>query len=165
MPPSPEGPPFREIAELTDGRGDVEGAGPPWADLTRIEIADNGADARFTITMAGALPDRVPAGQTFGVGVDLFRTLTQVESDYQLFLDGGSDGWFAYLSSGKSYVRYPGTLGIGEARIVFTVPWSSIGDRSSGRFSAFADWAKARAGDNEFSEDHAPGLGHAEYQR
>jgi hypothetical protein len=131
----------------------------------RVEIADNGDYARFTVTMAGALPDRVPAGQTYGVGVDLFRTITQVESDYQLFLDGGSDGWFAYLSNGKRYVHYPGTLGIGGTRIVFTVPWSSLGDRTSGRFSAFADWAKERTGDNEFSEDHAPDLGSAAYSR
>jgi hypothetical protein len=153
------------VASVSDPANDEEGAGPPWADLVGVSISDNGENARFTITMAGVLPGRVPDGQTFGAGVDLFRTLTQVESDYQLFIDGGSDGWFAYLSSGKKYVRYPGTLGIGAEQIVFTVPWSSIGNRTSGRYSAFVDWSRARTGDNEFSEDHAPALGTASYAR
>ncbi|HEV2889251.1 MAG TPA: hypothetical protein VGX28_02660 [Frankiaceae bacterium] len=117
------------------------------------------------MTFAGDVPARLPAGETMGVGVDLYRSRTQNESDYQLFTDGSSGGWYAYLQQGSTFVRYPGRFGIGGRRIVFTVPWSALGSPASGRFSAFADWTRDAAPGNEFSEDHAPDLGNAAFTR
>jgi hypothetical protein len=104
-----------------------------------------------------------------GIGVDLYRTVTQGESDYQLFADGGPDGWFAYLQTPKGFVRYPGSFALSGARLVLTVPWSSLGGRRSGRFSAFVDWTQGgrpgTLGGNASSQDLAPEVGTVAYGR
>jgi hypothetical protein len=154
---------YRTTGTTTDPGAD-SGA-PPYGDLVSVTIADGGANVRVTVTFAGDVPVRLPAGETMGVGVDLFRDAAQTESDYQLFADGEPDGWFAYLQTPKGFVRYPGTFGVGGRRLEFTVPWSSIGSPASGRFSAFADWTRDASPANQSGEDHAPNLGTASFTR
>lgn len=154
---------YTRIGSVRDPAGDPEGAGPAYADLREVEVADGGGNARLTLVMAGPLPSRVTDNETFGAGVDFFRSLTQNESDYQVFVDGSPDGWFAYLHDGERYLRYPGSFALGGNRLVFTLPWSALGNRRNGRFSAFADWTRQAPGDNPFSEDHAPALATVAY--
>ena len=156
---------YRAVGTAADGTGDTEGSGPAYADLVGVTVEDDGTNARVTITFAGDVPSRLPAGETMGTGVDLYRSPTQVESDYQLFADGQPDGWFAYLQTPKGFVRYPGRFGIGGRRIEFVVPWSALGSPSSGAFSAFADWTRDATPANAFSEDHAPNVGNARFTR
>lgn len=130
-----------------------------------MTIEDNGTDARVTIRFAAALPSRVPDTETLGVGVDFFRSRAQLEGDYQLFVDGQPEGWFAYLHTPRGFVKYPGKFGIGGDRMVFTVPWSSLGSPTSGAFHGFADWSRAASPANLHGEDHAPDLGNAGYSR
>jgi len=131
--------------------------------LKTIDIADNGTYCRVTVVVAGRLPGQVPSGDTLGIGVDFMRTVAQTEGQYQLFVDGEADGWFAYLRGPRRYITYPGTFAVGQDRVVFTVPWSSLGNRRSGRFNAFADWTKATGDPHPYSEDHAPQLANAPY--
>lgn len=155
--------PFTTIGRVEDPAGDTEGSGPGYADLRGVEIGDDGRNVRFTLVVAGPLPARVAQDETFGAGIDLFRSLTQVESDYQVFVDGSPDGWFAYLHGPDGYVRYPGTFALGGTRLEFTLPWTAVGNRRTGRFSAFADWARQATGANPFSEDHAPDIATVSY--
>jgi hypothetical protein len=159
------GPPFRQVGSAPDGTNDAEGAAPAYGDLVGVTVEDDGTNARVTVTFRGDVPARLAADETMGVGVDFFRSGTQVESDYQLFADGEPDGWFAYLQTPKGFVRFPGRFGVGGRRLEFTVPWSSIGSPSSGRFSAFADWTRKGTAVNSYSEDHAPNLGTAPFTR
>ncbi len=136
--------PFRSLATQSDPGGDAGLDTPPYADLRSVTLAANGTDLRVTVTVDGALPDRTDDGETIGIGVDLYPPQRQRESDYQLFVDGEPDGWFAYLDTPRGFVRYPGTFGLGSSRLVFTVPLSSVGSPRTGRFSAFVDWSRTR---------------------
>ena len=154
------------VATLDDAKGDQGLGGPAYGDLRSVVLASNGSNLRVTVTLAGALPPRPASRESLGIGVDLYQRTTQTESDYQLFADGGPDGWFAYLQTPRGFVRYPGTFGLTGAQLVFTVPWSSVGSRTSGAFSAFADWTQGgRAGltGNPSSHDEAPTLGNRAY--
>jgi hypothetical protein len=150
---------------LTDSSGDSGLGTPSYADLRSVTLEDNGRSARVTVATGGRLPARAAAGEAIGIGVDLYRTATQQDSDYQLFADGGPDGWFAYLHTPKGFVRYPGTFALTDQGLVFTVPWRSLGDSSAGRFSAFADWTQRATTGNQAGNDRAPLLGNTAYAR
>ena len=157
--------PFRTVGSVSDRRGDAGTGTPAYADLTAVTIEDDGTQARVTVRFAGPLPTRLPAEETMGVGVDLFRTRTQIESDYQLFADGQPEGWFAYLHTPDGFVKYQGTFGIGGDRLVFTVPWSALGSPTAGTFKAFADWTRTATPVNLAGEDFAPELANEPYAR
>jgi hypothetical protein len=161
----PPAAPFHQVGTTSDGRRDAGAATPGYADLRTVTVEDDGTNARVTVTFDTSVPGTLPADETMGVGVDFFRSAAQIESDYQLFADGEPDGWFAYLQTPKGMVRYPGTFGIGGRRLVFTVPWSSLGSPGSGSFSAFADWTRDTVPTNVSGEDHAPNLGTARFTR
>jgi hypothetical protein len=165
--PASNGPaaPFHGVGSTSDRTGDAGATTPRYADLASVTVEDDGTNARVTVRMNGPVPATVPAAETMGVGVDLYRTRLQNESDYQLFADGQPDGWYAYLHTPKGFVKYPGTFGIGGDRIVFTVPWSALGSPSNGAFGAFSDWTRAATPSNLSGEDVAPELAHAPYQR
>jgi hypothetical protein len=162
-------PPYRGVAVLSDARGDQGIDGRAYGDLRQVLIQDNGTSARVTVTMDGTLPAHPASRESLGIGVDLYARTTQTEGDYQLFADGGPDGWFAYLETPRGFVRYPGTFALAGARLVFTVPWSSLGSRTSGAFSAFADWTQGgkagTLGGNASSRDDAPALGSKAWSR
>jgi hypothetical protein len=157
--------PFRVVGSVDDRAGDAGTGVAAYADLRSITVEDEGTYARFTVRMAGPIPARLPADETMGIGVELYRTRLQNESDYQVFADGQPDGWFAYLHTPDGFVRYPGTFGIGGDRLVFTLPWSALGGASSGTFAGFADWTRAETPTNRAGEDRAPELTRQPYQR
>jgi hypothetical protein len=152
---------------MPDGAGDAGLGAPAYADLRSVTLADNGTSLRVTVVMKGALPAKTAAGESMGIGVDLYRAAVHRESDYQLFADGEPDGWFAYLDTPKGFVRYPGTFALGGATLVFTVPWASVGNPRTGRTSAFADWSQqsSAATGNPSSNDFVPTLGTTDYSR
>lgn len=162
-------PPYREVAVLDDTRDDQGIDGPAYADLRQVLVEDDGTNARVSVTLGGSLPRTTTIRESMGIGVDLYATTTQTESDYQLFADGNPDGWFAYLQTPEGFVRYPGTFSLYGDQLVFTVPWTSLGGRSSGAFSAFADWSDAERegtlGENASSRDDAPTLGARAWSR
>jgi len=160
---------YRVVGVLEDRSGDQGLDGPAYADLLSVQLADDGTRLRVTVTMGGALPLQPASRESLGIGVDLYQRTTQTESSYQLFADGGPDGWYAYLQTPRGFVRYPGTFALAGARLVFTVPWSSVGSPSRGAFSSFADWTQGgRAGTlggNANSHDEAPALGNRSWSR
>jgi hypothetical protein len=157
--------PYHQVGSTTDLPSDAGATTPAYADAVAVTVEDNGANARITVTMRGDVPARLPGDETMGVGVDFYAARTDLESQYQVFADGEPDGWFAYYQGPRGRVRYPGTFGLGGRRLVFTVPWSVLGARASGYFSAFVDWARTASPANLSGEDHAPDLGYATYRR
>ena len=154
---SPAAGPFTELGTISDARGDhAIDAAPDYGDLRRVEIATDGSNARVTVEVGAAIPKRLPAGEVVGIGVDLYRKRIDLESTYQLFVDGGPEGWFAYLYVRDRFVRYPGSFTLAGRRLVFIVPWASVGDLQRGRFSAFADWSRRGEAKNDIGEDRAP---------
>lgn len=156
---------FHSVGSLSDLRNDQGLNGPAYADLLQVTVEDSGSRARVTVSMAGTLPSRTADGEVLGIGVDFYRKAGQFESDYQLFADGGKDGWFAYLSTPKGFVKYPGTFALGGTALSFTVPWSSLGAPQSGRFKAFADWTARRSTGNVASNDRAPAVADGAFDR
>jgi hypothetical protein len=165
-PAEPTGP-FRTFATMTDGRSDAGLAAPAYGDLRFVTMASNGVALRVTVGVDGTLPQRLPDDEVMGIGVDLYPQRSQRESDYQLFVDGEPDGWYAYLQTPRGFVRYPGTFALGGNRLVFTVPLSSVKSPTAGRFSAFVDWTRRASGltGNKASNDYAPTLGTKRYTR
>jgi hypothetical protein len=131
--------PWHPVRLAADAHGD-HGDGPPYADLVSLTLEDDGTSLRIGIELAGTVPGRLADGEVQGVGVDLFRT-REDESDFQVFLDGGSDGWRGYLQTPRGFVRYPGTLSVDGRMLVTVIPWASLGGRSGAQASAFADWS------------------------
>ncbi len=168
--PAPPGEgPYRAVGTLTDLSGDHGSDGPAYADVQQVLLEDDGTRIRATVTMGGFLPGTPGATEAIGIGVDLYDKAGEFESDYQLFADGGPDGWFAYLSTPKGFVRYPGRFALGGATLVFTVPWSAVGGRRDGQFKAFADWTSGDGTNavtgNSTSNDRAPLVGTTPYDR
>jgi hypothetical protein len=159
-PPQPDE--LRSLARSSDARGDQGLLGPNYADLVEVAIASIGDRSVVTVDLGGTIPGRLGEGEVMGVGLDIFHGDTS-ESAYQLFADGGSDGWYAYLHTPEGIVQYPGTFAIGGGRLEFSVPWNSLGDLRQGRFSAFADWSRAQPAVNASSEDHSPDSGTARF--
>lgn len=156
---------FRTVGSTTDKSGDQGIEGPAYADVVAVSIADNGTTARVIVDMADDIPRQPKSGETIGIGVDLWRDLTRRESDYQLFAEGSEAGWFAHLDTPRGLVRYPGEFRLGGRRLVFEVPWQSLGDLRSGGFRTFADWSKRRVALNAASHDRAPEKSPARFRR
>ena len=151
---------FETVGLLADDMGDAKPATPGYADALSVEIESDGRRARVIVAMADSLPDEMTGGEIEGVGVDLFRD----SGDYQVFASGEPGGWYGYLYTPDGFVKYQGTFGVAGRTIVFTVPWSALGGREPGTFSAFVDWTgPPENGSNDFSQDVAPEEGTADF--
>jgi len=162
--PEPSQAELRVLGTAADARGDHGVLGPQYADLVQVNIASRGEAAIATVDFAGTLPAQLQDGEVMGVGLDIYRN-GAAESDYQLFADGGSDGWFAYLHTPEGLVKYPGSFSIGGDRMVFEVPWSALGGRPDGSFSSFLDWSGPGAvAVSPASQDFAPDSGTVKFR-
>ncbi|HVM20345.1 MAG TPA: hypothetical protein VM307_10325, partial [Egibacteraceae bacterium] len=155
--PTPPAPAYRTAADVSDPEGD-RGRAPAYADLRRVLIESDGANARVSIVVAGRLPATLAEGEVQGIGVDFYRTNDR-ESDYQLFADGGSTGWEAYLHTPSGIGRFEGSFRMGGQMLVFEVPWSSLGGRKAADVSAFVDWSAQDRPFNRTGGDRAPDQG------
>lgn len=135
---------FVAKALVTDPAGDPDGqTPPPYGDVVALRLEDNGTQARFTVELAGDVPTRLAAGEQVAVGVDVWRGGT--ESDYQLYARGNDEGWLAWLDTPSDLVPYPGTFELGDNKLVFTVPWSSLGGRRAGSLSVLVEREQDKA--------------------
>jgi hypothetical protein len=121
-------------------------------------IESDGRNIRVTVAFAGKIPSVLGAEEVEGVGIDFFRT-SERESDYQLFADGGSDGWTAYLDTPDGFVQYPGTFAVGGRVLQFVVPWSALGGAKAADVAAFVDWSEKGDLLNPASNDGVPDEG------
>lgn len=144
----------RVLVSADDRRGD-HGLGADYGDLTGFGVVDTGDAARLTVTVAATIPARLADGEVMGVGVDVYRTDDR-ESDYQVFLDGGSDGWVAYLQTPRGFTRFPGSFSLAGNRLVVTVPWSALGGERDASVAAFVDWTNALAVGTNDAADRQP---------
>ena len=140
-----------ELARTGDGTRD-HGNGPEYADITAFTVQDSGEHAMVRVTVAGVLPGRLVTGEVQGVGVDVFRS-DDMESDYQVFFDGGTHGWRAFLQTPDGFVEFPGTFEVSGRTLTAVVPWESLGGREDASVSAFADWS---SGVGRLSADGVP---------
>lgn len=155
---------FTTIARIDDPAGDVGPEGPDWADLVRLVLEDNGATLRVTIDFAGTLPTVLGEDEVVGIGVDLLRE-DDGESRYQLFVDGGSDGWYAYFQRQDGFMAFPGTFSLGDTRIVLTIPAEVIGNPVEGEWRSFLDWSGEGLVLRPVAHDRAPEEGWHVFRR
>lgn len=153
---------FRRLAVVDDPSGDQGLEGPRYADARRLVIAGTDPRLRVAVVVGDALPATLAEGEVMGVGVDLFRD-QDAESEYQLFAEGSSDGWFAYLDTPDGLVDYPGTFRLGGRRLELEVPWDAVGGRRRAGVALFVDWSRSRPTGvlAASSEDRAPDEGTA----
>lgn len=149
---------YRTVATSSDPRGDHGAQGPAYADLVTLRVDRGTRTMRFVVDVAGDLPAALAAGEVQGVGVDLFRGLG-LESAYQVFVDGGSDGWRAFFQRGTEFVAYPGTFRLGGGRLELVVSLDAFTEGAPERVSAFADWSHRTDAGTRNSEDLLPELG------
>jgi hypothetical protein len=165
--PTASGPPpaaaSRQLLSFDDLAGDAGPTAPRYADALEVAIDDTGSSVRIAVTLAAPVPARLADGEVMGVGVDVFKGAT-AESDYQLFADGGASGWFGYLQTGNEVVRYPGTLDVSGSQLIFTCPWSALGDVRRAGIDVFVDWSR-RGAVGLASSDRVPNAGTATVTR
>ena len=130
---------WQPVLLASDARGD-HGAGPSYADLVSLTLEDDGTSLRVSVELGDTVPALLADGEVQGVGIDLFRSRSD-ESDFQVFLDGGSGGWRGFLQTPRGFVRYPGTLSVAGSMLVTVIPWTELGGRADAQVSAFADWS------------------------
>lgn len=152
--PSPRPPPTTTLTTVQDPEAD-SGDGPRYGDVRTLTLSSSGASAIVAVDFDGRIPETLRQGEVMGIGVDLYSDPDD-ESDYQLFADGSSEGWFAYLQTPEGFVDYPGEFRLGGRRMVFEVDWSDLGRMQEGYVWAFADWSRRAQTTNDFSEDLAP---------
>lgn len=155
---------FRIVGSIEDPAGDQGLEGPDHADIRRVTVEDDGRRARIRVEVAATLPTPPDDPEVIGLGVDLLEQ-DSGESAYQLFADGGSDGWFAYLQTPEGFVEYPGQFRVGGAVVEFVIPWEAIGSPTRGPFSGFLDWSRERPVANAAASDRAPDSGDASFDR
>jgi len=148
---------YRTVATASDRRGDHGAEGPGYADLVQLTVDRGTRTVRFTVEVGGALPAALALNEVEGIGVDLFRGVG-LESAYQVFVDGGSDGWRAFFQRGNDFVQYPGTFRLGGSKLELVVPLSAFAEGEPERASAFADWSRRTDAGNRNSEDLLPDL-------
>ena len=159
--PSPRG----TIARISDPAGDAGAQVPGYGDGLAVDVDDLGSSAKVTVHLGAAVPETLGAGEVEGIGVNLTPS-DQSAPSYQLFADGEVDGWFGYLQVGDQFVEYPGTFDRTGASLVFTVPWSALGDVRTGTVDAFVDWSKPTVGTAaQSSSDRLPDGGAAAFTR
>lgn len=146
---------FTVIAEIDDASGDA-GPSPDHADLASVSLMEDGEHIRITVRVYGPVPAVLGDGEVIGIGVNLFADSTSIESEYQVFADGGPEGWFAYFSSPAGVTEYPGEFWIDADRLVFDVPSASIGPFR--QFDSFSDWSSGGLLSHS-GEDLAPDRG------
>lgn len=146
---------FRPIGTVADAGGDASGESPAYADVRQLLIESNGATARVTVALDARIPTALADGEVEGIGVDFYRSDDR-ESDYQIFVDGGSDGWQAFLHTRTGVIDYPGRFAMGGRVFVFTLPWSALGGRKPADVSMFIDWSEERTLLNAVGNDRAP---------
>jgi hypothetical protein len=152
------------LIDVSNTAEDQDDNGPRYADARRLQIQSAGDQVSAIVTMAGHVPTKLTGSETMGVGIDFYRP-GSIESDYQVFGDGEPDGWYPNLDGSSGFVRYPGTLSLSEDRLVFTVPWSALGDLRIGEVSGFVDWTRSQPGSSLASEDHVPESGRVSFTR
>ncbi len=128
-----------KLASLDDPVDD-HGDGPGYADLTEVRYSEREGLLATTITVASVIPGKLANREVQGVGIDFFRSSSD-ESDYQVFLDGGVDGWRAFLQTPDGFVEFPGTFAVRGRTFEVAVPWTAIGGREDAKASAFIDWS------------------------
>ena len=137
--------------------GDTSGQAPSYADIRQVTFLDSEGGLRVVVDVAAPFP-AFKEREVLGIGVDVFRSSTD-ESDYQLFADGGINGWRAYLQTPDGFVEYPGSFAVGTTRLQFEVPWSSVGGRKAFSASTFADWSSRDGLLPASGSDYAPDRG------
>jgi hypothetical protein len=135
-----------ELASVEDPRGD-QGRGPRYADLSRVAFADSDQGLDVSLTLAAPVPARLANGELEEVGVEIFRTspletlLGRDQSDYQVRLQGGREGWRAFLHTQDGYVDFPGTFSVAGRTLRVVLPWEAVGGRKRAQVEAYADWS------------------------
>lgn len=139
------------LVALDDPSAD-HGNGPGYGDITAVRFSESDEDLAVSVTTAAVIPGVLADRELEGVGVDLFRSGSD-ESDYQLFLDGGTHGWRAFLQTPDGFVAFPGTFAVHGRTFAVVVPWAAVGGRESAEVSAFVDWS---SGVGRLSTDGTP---------
>lgn len=172
MPTSPDDarrgpqPAFRVVGSRSDATGDSGIEGPDYGDAVEVLVQARGDTARISVEFAADVPEHLGDDEVMGVGVDVFRPGNEGDSDYQVFADGGPEGWFAYLETPEGFVRYPGRFLLAGSRMTWELPWSAVGDLARGEFRAFADWSgPGVAVVNKVSQDWVPDSGRSGFRR
>lgn len=155
--------PYVSRFDLADPTGDAGIQAKPYGDATRVRIEDDGTRGRFTVELAAAIPAPLGPDEQLRVAVDLDHGGND-ESEFQLFAQGNSDGWRAWLYEAEAAVEYQGTFQLGGNRLVFTVPWSALGGRKGGKLDAFVEWDGPGTVIAETSREYIPDRGQASYQ-
>lgn len=155
---------FTSIARIDDREGDVGLEGPDWADLVAVTLDDDGTTLRIVIDFADELPPVLDEDEVVGIGVDLLRE-DDGESRFQVFVDGGSDGWYAYFQRHDGFIAYPGSFSLGGSRIVLTLPATTIGNPIEGEWRSFLDWSGPSLVLRPVAHDQAPDRGWATFRR
>lgn len=151
----------RRTSSVDDPKDDAkkDGITPAYAEIVKAQIVGLGEDFRMTLTLDGAVPDRMPNDKTHMV-VAFGITGTQENEGYSFGAQATEKGWNAYAGGrDDGNGEFPGTFFVRGNAIEMTVPWDYIeGPRAFEWYSA-SNWFSQIANQTHYRVDLAPSDG------
>jgi hypothetical protein len=137
------------VVEIIDGMNDI-GAGqgvtsaPSWLDINWASIAQEGENLKFSIDVAGKLPDTMQPGFVAAESGFLLDLEKDGAPDWGIYAAFTKQGWSPGLYNKKTKERiadaqFPGTFTHDGTTLVFTIKSSVIGSPKSFKWFAYTD--------------------------
>ena len=163
--PSKINPAFaRRQAMVTDPRTDAkkEGVTPSYAEIVEASIQGLGEDFVMTLTLDGAVPERMPTPQTYYIVA--FGITGNEDEGYSFGAQCTEKGWQAYAGGkDRGSTEFPGTFQIEGNTIQMTVPWTYIRGPRAFEWYAASNWFQQTGQITHYRVDLAPSEGTAKF--
>ena len=135
--------------EVLDGMNDISAgqnvsSAPSWLDINWASIAKEGENLKFSIEVAGKLPETMQPGLLAAEMGFLLDTEKDGTPDWGIYATFTRDGWSPWLYNKKTKERiagaqFPGTFTHEGTTLVFTVNPSSFGSPKDFKWFAYTD--------------------------
>jgi hypothetical protein len=155
----------RRTAVVDDPNDDAtkDGITPAYAEIVKASIVGLGEDFRMTLTLADAVPDRMPNDKTHMI-VAFGITGTEESEGYSFGAQATQEGWTAYAGGrDDGNGEFPGTFFIKGNAIELTVPWDYIAGPRAFEWYAASNWFSQLANQTHYRVDLAPSDGLAKF--
>lgn len=154
--------PAQGTVEVVDNKGDISASSseltqvPSFLDISWVDISREGDNYKFTIEVAGLLPDTPQSGKALEWGV-LMDIDQDGQPDWGVFAAlSTKDGWYNALTNQKTKEKqakeqFPGTFTHKGTTLTWTVPPAAIGSPTAFKWFGFANYF-AKGSDNQVKQ-------------
>ena len=131
-----------------------QGVTPPYTEVTRASIEGLGKNVRFTITFAGAVPERVDKDQYM---VTAFGVTGRKEGEgYAVGAICSDKGWKPYAGSKGQNEEFPGRFEVSGNQLIMEISWKYVNGPRAFEWYLSSGWYGKVANQTHWAFDGAP---------